>query len=308
MSRTVNDENGAVGYANFENLRIIRDFKSLMPIALDFCGKEQCDASFGYGPATRPVYILHVIESGRGRLEKNGMTWELEAGQAFLIYPGEENYYEADQKNPWFYRWIGFHGVHVEAMMKRIGFTRENPVTSMEPSCARAVCRHMQVMLEKYSLTYVNELVRMSELYAMLALLSGRDGAEEEQEHEEEALPAEVELNRQYVEAAVNLLIGSYQTQIRVSEVASAVGISRNYLDEIFKKELGVSPKEFLMKFRIEKANALLASTFNPVNVIAAEVGYSDPMTFSKIYRTRMGMSPSQYRALRRRERASSDG
>jgi AraC family transcriptional regulator of arabinose operon len=252
-----------------------------------------------------------VIESGRGKLVKNGVTWELEAGQAFLIYPGEENYYEADQKNPWFYRWIGFHGVHVEAMMKQAGFSRENPVTTLEPACARAVCRHLQVMLEKYNLTYVNELVRMSELYAVLALLSGHDEGEEEEqegEHEEENFPGEKELNRQYVETAVNLLIGSYQTQIRVSEVASAVGISRNYLDEIFKKELGVSPKEFLMKFRIEKANALLASTFNPVNVIAAEVGYSDPMTFSKIYRTRMGMSPSQYRALRRMERAPSDG
>jgi AraC family transcriptional regulator of arabinose operon len=156
----------------------------------------------------------------------------------------------------------------------------------------------METMLRFTALTYVNELIRMRELYSILVILS-RDPGENSGEN---GRGSRRDLDHGYVQTAVNLLISSYGKQIKVSDVAKAVGISRNYLDEIFKKEMGVSPKEFLMKYRIEKASSLLSSTSNPIGLIAEEVGYSDPMTFSKVFRSRRGMSPTEYREQHKKE------
>ena len=56
------------------------------------------------------------------------------------------------------------------------------------------------------------------------------------------------------------------------------------------------------MNYRMEKASSLLAMTANPVGLIAVEVGYSDPMTFSKVFRRRRGMSPTEFRERHRKE------
>ena len=59
---------------------------------------------------------------------------------------------------------------------------------------------------------------------------------------------------------------------------------------------MGVSPQEFQMNFRMERAGNLLRSTDNPVGMIAAELGYSDALAFSKSFRRHFGISPTQYR------------
>ena len=55
------------------------------------------------------------------------------------------------------------------------------------------------------------------------------------------------------------------------------------------------------MNFRMEKAGSLLTETKSPINVIAMEVGYSDSLSFSKAFRSRYGMSPTEFREKRPR-------
>jgi AraC-like DNA-binding protein len=92
------------------------------------------------------------------------------------------------------------------------------------------------------------------------------------------------------------MMLRDYNKRLKITDVADVIGISRSYLTSIFKKELKVSPQEFLMNFRMEKAAQLLEVTKSPVNIIAAEVGYSDSLSFSKAFKRRYGMSPTDYR------------
>ena len=266
-------EQELIGFASFESLRHILDISAVMPVAMDFCGQEKCAPGYGYGPAIRSVFIIHVITDGRGKLVKNGRTFNIKKGEAFIIYPGEENYYQADAREPWTYMWIGFHGLYAEAMMEyaeammeNTDFSRDCPViTCPDP---QEICAHMETMLRFNALTYVNELIRMRELYSILVILSrepGENGGDRGRGDERDP-------DHGYVQTAVNLLISSFGKQIRVSDVA------------------------------MEKASSLLASTSSPVGLIAEEVGYSDPMTFSKVFRRRRGMSPTEFRERHRTE------
>ena len=61
-----------------------------------FCGKEECQPGHYFGPAVRPHYLIHVILQGKGIFQRNGVTYTLKRGDAFLIPPMESTYYQAD--------------------------------------------------------------------------------------------------------------------------------------------------------------------------------------------------------------------
>ena len=252
-----------------------------------FTGKSE--AGYAFGPFVRTSYVLHMVIRGKGALRKEGKAYQVHAGEAFLIYPKEETIYQADPHDPWEYLWIGFHGFQAEEMMARAGFSRQNPVVHCKNM--QQMQQVMERMLSNIGLSYVKELERMSALYSLLALLVV-NGEENGLSTAEGGMTPD----SLYVRTAVNMLLNSYHKDIKVAEVAKAIGISRNYLTSIFKKEMNVSPQEFLINFRMEKAGSLLRNTNEPVGTIAAEVGYTDSLSFSKAFRKKYGKSPSEYR------------
>ena len=66
------------------------------------------------------------------------------------------------------------------------------------------------------------------------------------------------------------------------------------------KLRTGKSLKEHLIQFRLDRAKELLQSTDFGIAQIAAACGFNDSNHFAKLFRSRVGVSPSQYRSSRR--------
>ncbi|HET9224514.1 MAG TPA: ATP-binding protein, partial [Roseiflexaceae bacterium] len=79
-------------------------------------------------------------------------------------------------------------------------------------------------------------------------------------------------------------------------QIAEAVGVSKNYLTHIFHQELGISPWEYLTRYRIKQARALLRETNASITAIAAQVGFEDASYFGRVFRKQVGCSPQAYR------------
>ena len=79
--------------------------------------------------------------------------------------------------------------------------------------------------------------------------------------------------------------------------MCSYIGITRSYLTKIFKESLHVSPYEYLLGVRMNKASLLLQATTLPVKQIAEMVGYKDALVFSKAFKQKIGISPKAFRA-----------
>ena len=69
-----------------------------------------------------------------------------------------------------------------------------------------------------------------------------------------------------------------------------------NQITNIFKSVTKMSPQEYLMNYRMEQAKNMLKNTDMKVSDVAETVGYHDPLTFSKMFKKSVGMSPSEYR------------
>ena len=57
--------------------------------------------------------------------------------------------------------------------------------------------------------------------------------------------------NTAYVNEAVEIIMQSYSKKLKISDIATKIGISRNYLTDLFKHEFDMSPQSFLMNFRM---------------------------------------------------------
>ncbi|HWQ16185.1 MAG TPA: helix-turn-helix domain-containing protein, partial [Roseiflexaceae bacterium] len=79
-------------------------------------------------------------------------------------------------------------------------------------------------------------------------------------------------------------------------EIATHVGVSENYLTQIFHREFGLAPWEYLHRYRVERAKALLRETDATITAVATMVGFGDPAYFSRVFRKLEGCAPRDYR------------
>lgn len=77
--------------------------------------------------------------------------------------------------------------------------------------------------------------------------------------------------------------------------LAQAAGINLYYLIKVFSKNFGVTPHEYIANRRLEKARFLLEGD-RPIEQIAFEVGFKDAKAFSRSFKKRFGVSPSEFR------------
>lgn len=108
-----------------------------------------------------------------------------------------------------------------------------------------------------------------------------------------EALPAHTSA---LAKRAIAYLHENHARPLSRWEVAEAVGVSEDYLSRVFNRELGLSPWEYLNRYRILQARALLSQTNASVQTIARQVGFNDGAYFSRVFRKLTGVSPQAYR------------
>lgn len=86
----------------------------------------------------------------------------------------------------------------------------------------------------------------------------------------------------------------------KVSEetVAKTVNLSSNRFRQLFKKETGRSPTEYIMQLRMETARCFLTASFLSVKEVAFKTGWGDVSHFVRYFKKRHGMTPKEFRNL----------
>lgn len=83
----------------------------------------------------------------------------------------------------------------------------------------------------------------------------------------------------------------------QVEKAAQKLHISPVYLRRLFHKKLQMSPKQYLLQKRMEKAKSLLEMHYFSVSEVADQCGFSNPQYFSVVFKKHTGMTPTQYAA-----------
>ena len=259
---------------------------------LCFCGYSKCEPLHSFGPAVRPDYIIHYILKGKGRYYIEETQYCLEAGQGFLIEPNVLTFYQADEKDPWEYLWVGFNGSNVKEYLQDIGL---NSGRFIFRSGYAAKLKSVVVdMLQNTTSTITNQYERQSLLYSFFAILSQNINI---------SVPRGQDGENIHIRRAVEFVRNNYFNSIRITDIAKYVCVDRTYLYELFRRYLDVSPQDYLTNYRLTSAAELLTLTELTVGEIALSCGYQNAYSFGKAFKAKRGITPVKYREKNRSEK-----
>ena len=246
-------------------------FKTGDPLSVFDIGYHKTPSAHTYGPAVRDYYLIHLIERGKGYIERGGTRTYLEAGEAFLIRPDEVTVYSADKNDPWEYSWISFGGTFAKEVMTR-------------------ATEKLYMKYQKSGLLALKNALSNKEndvTECMKTLFEVLNSVKETHSQSEKNDP---------VSSAVKYIENNYFYDIDITSLASELGFSRAYFTTLFTKRTGESPYGYLTRVRLEKAKEYLRENDKSVETVALSVGFSSVQRFSETFKKRLGISPFNYR------------
>ena len=105
------------------------------------------------------------------------------------------------------------------------------------------------------------------------------------------------------IQSAISFIEQHITDDITAEDVANHVNISTYYLSKIFKKEMGVNFITYVTDRKMDLAKEMLVNTDIPVLNIALDLAYNEANYFSKAFKKKTGLTPSEYREKYRNRR-----
>ncbi len=118
-------------------------------------------------------------------------------------------------------------------------------------------------------------------------------------------IPADLRFNvqqRNITLPARSFVEKHYHEKIIEKDVAQLCGMSTSTFSRTFKKEYGITFRDYLINYRIRKAQNLLQNPNVTVKDIAYTVGFHDPSYFTRMFRRIIGVSPSHYHEIHNKQ------
>lgn len=259
---------------------------------LNLChsGTDACRPGVSVGPLTKQFYLIHYILDGYGTYTVDNYQHQLGPGDAFLIRPGKTVVYTADSENPWRYCFFAFNGQAAETFLNRTAFAFGDVTHIADDTINDLVCETTTILS---SFPPNADMYAISHLMKMLLFFA---------EHNSLADPEKIHPIRSDIQKVLDYIDYHYADPITVQDMSRLVALERSYFCRTFKNAVGVSPKEYLTKFRLDKARYLLTETSQPIGKIAESVGFQSFSSFSRLFAEQYQQSPGQYRKNFREE------
>jgi len=104
-------------------------------------------------------------------------------------------------------------------------------------------------------------------------------------------MPADFRVRR-----VLETLRSDWNRDLRIHDLARAVGLGISRLEELFRSELQISIRAFLHHLRLEKAAEQIATTTERISQVVYSVGFRDVSNFNHAFKKRYGLAPKGYR------------
>jgi AraC-like DNA-binding protein/mannose-6-phosphate isomerase-like protein (cupin superfamily) len=233
-----------------------------------------------------PQYVLFYCLSGSGRCTLGGESFPIAAGDAVILPPGKAHAYGADPSDPWTIFWFHFSGGRAADFAGVLALPDKSPVfhSPQSDSLHQAFEETYRYALDGFSETAMLGLTTSLARLIGLLRISSRPRTNRVQQAQDRIL------------LSIRRLQSEPMRAWSLDELAADAGMSLAHFSDLFSKQAGVAPKQFLIRQRLQIASALMQKPGLTVAEIAARVGYDDPYYFSRLFHKHTGQSPQAYR------------
>lgn len=233
--------------------------------------------------------LLFLCTQGHGQLQTSAGTVEISSGDTVVLPQGEAHSYHAVDAHAWTLYWVHFRGTEAAEFIAHLLRQGQHCLhTGVEPSLIAGFQQMLAADTTGYSLNaFIAASNRLRHLLAEFALCRDR--------HRESSMGTmDLEDLQRFMRERVT-------GNLSLTELAAFTGLTPQHFAMRYKAKTGYPPLRHFIHMKIEAACRLLDSTSDSVKAIAAQLGYADPLYFSRAFRRTLGLSPTQYRASLRR-------
>ncbi|SDD02463.1 AraC-type DNA-binding protein [Paenibacillus sp. UNCCL117] len=234
---------------------------------------------------------MAFIYAGEGRLELDGKGFELGPGRLFHLSPGMSMAIASSREHPLLYYGVHFHQLRIQWEGTECQTSlSETPLPFPRVLALPGTSFHEQAASMHAAWQSKEAGYDWTVKLALLRLLDALCDAAA-------AVPSVVPpIAARQVEGVVQYIQEHYGKPLDRDILAGQASMSVSHFAALFKSVVGISPQRYVEKVRMDHAKSLLAGTVKPISQIAAEVGYSDPLYFTRVFTKTTGMSPRDYR------------
>lgn len=273
--------------SNERYLMMESDIKNLS-FQLESITKSKYDSDWHSTLHTHPFTELFYVVDGKGEFNIQGQRFPVKANDFVIINPQVEHTELSSLDEPLEYIVLGIRG---------LSFSNLTPVSEGGHPFSffnlrdeqKDILRYLNAMVQEatsQSMSY--ELVCHNLLEILLIKILRHQHFDLEVGKQSKATK-DISFIKHYLETY-------YHESIQLEDLASMTHLSRFYISHSFKKEIGMSPMEYLIDIRIKESKILLRTTNYSISQVADIVGFTTPTYFSKQFRKSTGISPTDYR------------
>lgn len=226
--------------------------------------------------STKQFVQIFWCVKGEGEFRIGKASYVLHSNEIIYHLPGEDHFHKS--LSPlWAYHWFTFDGPMAVDFIKGYAYPREAMPAG---PCPVDLFLQLETLMREMS-PYSQR--KMLSIATDILAMAGKNDLESS--------------TGQVVSRFIELAQENYSSPaLNINEMADRLGIHRTTLNRLFKKQMMVSPGEYLMQLRLQRALSLLRETDYPVYEIGEMVGIPHRGYFCRLVRRTVGVSPQVYR------------
>jgi len=236
--------------------------------------------------------ILIYCLRGKGWYIIKDRKYEMEANE-FMLLPATKEYlrYGADADDPWTIYWVHFSGRDMTTFNQGFGiglFDGPQKVFFNEKGL------HIwDTMYQNLEMGYSKENLANTNLclYHFIATFLFPDKHFNEKKQDA----------RDMINETILYMRKELDAKLTIQDMAQKNNLSISHFSSLFRKATGMSPMDYFIHLKLQKACLLLYNGDTKIKDIALSIGYEDPYYFSRLFKKYMNVSPDRFRILRRK-------
>lgn len=241
-------------------------------------------------------FALIYISVGRGKFECRptpsvSYTARLEAGCAFVLFPGIWHRYVPDSETGWHEHWVGFDGELARRWQKTGFLSVRQPVQKIHCEDAILAVHDGIIQAIRRNRPALQQIVAGATAYLVGLFYSAQ-----------KAPTATENKNGNVIESAIALIQRDFGHELDMKKLARTLGTGYSWFRAKFAQHTGLSPNQYLLETRILNARSLLAETDLSVKEIGIQTGFEDQHYFSRLFRQKLNVTPTAWRHQYRQE------
>lgn len=250
-----------------------------------------------------PELELGYIKSGSGDYILENKTYRAEPGDLFLVRPNEQHCVptidspELSSFNIYFTSYFLWHSVseYVEQSKLRMLISGASEPEHRYRGFEEQI-NEIMALCETEEKAYASRhRIRLLALRLIVGIASGFVC--------ESGEPfTNVVVHRDDIQNAIGFINDNLTEPITLDDIAKSAGMSRSHFSTIFRGLTGISPYEYLLLQRVERAVVTLRNSDLTILEVAQSCGFRNLANFNKAFRKVTNMTPSDYRASKRKQ------